>query len=528
MTPCYLLLLLIIVSLLEPSMLNFIFQLLDQVVWRKLGDAGDIGSFNESSDSITEPPFVPDTGSKPDVTSSTDLPYAQSLVNGYIGTQPQPQMTSTPLSAGMKSANVGHHFNPAPSDHFLGSSVHPSHVQRQPAFRPSQEQPSSKSSNTQGQAVQGFRNRQNSASERLAADKSKTFPYKQFMDQQDDRRNAENKHPPHIISDVNGKPNLQQFSYHQQPPAVPAHQQQQSLPDMAYHPPQRHTDPTAKPLHKFQQPPPAAHHQQSITDQNTNSHPSQRPADLTSGPVDRQQRPPPAYFPSTTAPRNQNQRSFDPQSSQLQSGHLYSQHSELDNAVRNPPEVPQHKRGAQDRPYQQVKLLDAPGTGRQFQRLAPRQGQGHDREWFHEESGSNMQIRQQSRGESAYADRNSADRETYQQPTSRSLSSSSVLNPSTSHTQAQNLQGAKSIQNLKGPSGFRAYPPQLSSVPTKPVLSGPQSQEVSTSGSLHQQDPALRGSHLSGNQPQNRSNPVGKRFQEQEWRQTYLDDSDTL
>lgn len=499
-------------------------------MWRTLGDVEDIGSFNESSDSIQEPPFVAELSpaGQPDVPSNSDQQYGQGHTFAYTNTQP-----------GTKQPNVGSQFPPATA----GPASYQQQSQRHNFSKPMPELKQHQSNQLlYSQSDSGMRNKQSSASERLAIDRNRNSSYKQPIDRADDWKPQDQKHPSHIPLDTSGKSQAQQHPSHlqlQQPPPPSSHDYQQSLPDSGsniYSVHQRPTDLAARSAHPsthFQHPQPAPihQHQQSLTDITTLSHPSQRPADLNARSADHpqhyQQRPsPPQHVSSSSIPGNQNQRIVDSGTSKLQNERGNPQNNELNSGAIHAGNQPQHQRNTKAYPHQQVKLLDAPGTGRHFQRPAPTQGQVHSRDVVREE-GSLLQTRLHSRGDAAYTERNSSERDTQSHLTSRSVPSSTLPNSSNSQLPAQTLQSVKSTQNTKGPSVFRAYPPQLTSMPAQTAFRGSQGHDLTSGNSQIQQDPT-RGYHSSGSHPQNKSNLAGKRLQEQEWRQTYLDDSETL
>ncbi|CAG5126851.1 unnamed protein product [Candidula unifasciata] len=494
------------------------------VVWRTLGDVEDIGSFNESSDSIQEPPFVAELAppGKPSVPSSSDQTYGQGHTFAYTNTQ-----------TAAKQSNVGGHFPAATA----GPASFQPQPQRKVFPKPvqdSKQQQVSQLLYSQGYSDSGMRNNQGSATERLGIDRNRSGSYKQSVERADDQKSQDQKHPSHTVLDAGGKPHAQQLPthlQHQQPPPLSSRDYQQSLPDSGsniYPGHQRPAELSARsaplPVH-FQQPQPSTIHQhsQSSTAVATHAHPSHRPADLNARPGDHPLHyQPPQHLPSSSIPGNQ--RIVDSSTNKLQNERGHSQHNDANSFAGN---QPQQQRNTKAYPHQQVKLLDAPGTSRHFQRSAPTQGQVHSRDSVREDS-SLGQTRLHSRGDPAYSERNSSERDPQLHLASRSLSSSTLPNTSNVQIPVQNLQGVKSAQNSKGPSVFRAYPPQLASLPAQSVSSrGSQNQEMSSGSSQNQQD-ATRGIYISGNHPQNKGSLAGKRLQESEWRQTYLDDSDTL
>ncbi|KAI8784341.1 trithorax group protein osa isoform X1 [Biomphalaria glabrata] len=128
--------------------------------------------------------------------------------------------------------------------------------------------------------------------------------------------------------------------------------------------------------------------------------------------------------------------------------------------------------------------------------------------------------------------RSSSEKEGQIKVSSRSYSSSSALNQPV--PQSSKMTSASQL-NLRGPAGFRAYPPQLTSMPTQPIAWQGSARPPDIGRSNYAQEPPARAApYLSEPMPQT-SVPTmqargvtTKKFQEQEWRQTYLDDSDTL
>lgn len=90
-----------------------------QVVWRKLGDVGDVVSFNDSLDSLLEPPAIPsDSSPSPRSGPVSAMPPPASLPSqgqhnqhnqshSFTVSHPQPQMASTPLASNLKTSVGG-------------------------------------------------------------------------------------------------------------------------------------------------------------------------------------------------------------------------------------------------------------------------------------------------------------------------------------------------------------------------------------------------------------------------------------
>ncbi|XP_059139511.1 uncharacterized protein LOC131927739 isoform X2 [Physella acuta] len=424
------------------------------VVWRKLGDVGDVGRFNDSTDSILDPPYLSDSPGKP-----PSMAYSN-----YIP-QPQPQMASTPLSATVKPT-VGKNqygqagLEPQPTSY----PFHPQNLERY-APRP--------------------HNEMNRPSHPSQSSTTHLFPQNQ------------------TDSDKRGQLGL----------GLKTH-----MPDRADE--RRNPDPTVVPRvpidsNKYNQPLPSHHFQNDPNQQLQSQHPqhltqpqlysSQRPIDpaRTSQPS---QHPPPPVTPRYPGQPNPAPSSALPQQ-------FASYDTKPTSQQRNPP----------------VRSLDNAGAHRygysESQKLPP-SSQGLAAHAERDDANALPVPRPLSRGENRTEDRNYLERDAQIRQSARSLTSSSALNQ---QPQGRPHPLAAPHQNAQGPAGFRAYPPQLNSMPTQSWGGGIKD----PAGHFYQQDSKMRPNHYQvhpGQQGYNAGSQVkgNKRFQEQEWRQNYLEDSDTL
>ncbi|KAH9519025.1 Coiled-coil domain-containing protein 85C [Bulinus truncatus] len=394
------------------------------VVWRKLGDIEDVGTFNESSDSFLNSPYSP------------EKPVLPSMLSGPVN--PQPQMASTPLTGPVKSAQMRNQQSQFTSNQNLSYSN---------TQRPDRQHPSSTIPSGKKNSYSYEQNLPDSFPKgRLDSETSKNFP--------EERRNPEQNYSSNSILDsTKNKP----LECSDQTSRLPRH------------------------------PPSSVQNSASLISKNT------------------------LHNTVDTA----------------LTGHQHSNRNDLIT-------------GAALHQKQNVPVQEPPGYSRfaggdsfdNYDRTTAQQQMGA-KEQFRDEIGSTLHTR--NRGDNYLIDRNSSERESQMKISSRSYSSSSALNHPVPQNQASNNITSASQLNLRGPTGFRAYPPHLTSMPTQPVawhgVSRAQEagrtdypQEPPAKTILYQSDPMAQ---TSGHGLQSRGNSV-KKFQEQEWRQTYLDDSDTL
>ncbi|CAL1537570.1 unnamed protein product [Lymnaea stagnalis] len=436
------------------------------VVWRKLGDVEDFGSFNDSSDSILDPPYIPGSLSK------ANAPLSTGLAPAHI--QPQPQMASTPMAAVTKTQTVRNQIGVGSADQpqLPPYQFHPQRQERHHPLKsnevPFQHHPNHMTQNHIDPPGRG----------RLDSEKAKNFQERS----EEGKRNPEQNYSQHLLSDTMNKPAAQQYPAHNVFPPTSS---------------QRYMD-----SNNFST--------QNLSEQNTKSSQHRHP-------------PPPLQPPPPVVPRN-SQKSLELGGPQ-QGGHFHSQRHD---SLPNQPSQQQRNVG-----YSNYGGGDSVGQG--FQRSVPSQIiLAPKAEGFRKESNNTVMQRPQSRGDGTFEERSSSERDTQLRASTRSFSSSSALNQPISQSQASNHPTTASQLNLRAPSGFRAYPPQMTSVPTQQVAwqGGTRGQEPTTN--LYQQEPRSAPyqsdptSQANYNMTQQGRSYPNKRFQEQEWRQTYLDDSDTL
>ncbi|KAH9519027.1 Coiled-coil domain-containing protein 85C-A [Bulinus truncatus] len=432
------------------------------VVWRKLGDLEDVGTFNESSDSFLNSPYSP------------EKPVLPSTLSGPVN--PQPQMASTPLTGPVKSAQMRNQQSQFTSNQNLSYSN---------TQRPDRQHPSSTIPSGKKNSYSYEQNLPDSFPKgRLDSETSKNFP--------EERRNPEQNYSSNLILDsTKNKPLGQLYTNHPHQPHVNVHQTHVNV-----HPP----------ISQYQ---------------DVNKYPTQNVSDQTS----RLPRHPPSSVQNSASliSKNTLHNTVDT----ALTGHQHLNRNDLITCAAL------HQK-------QNVPVQEPPGYSRfaggdsfdNYERTTAQQQMGA-KEQFRDEIGSTLHTH--NRGDNYLIDRNSSEREGQMKISSRSYSSSSALNHPVPQNQASNNITSASQLNLRGPTGFRAYPPHLTSMPTQPVawhgVSRAQEagrtdypQEPPTKTILYQSDPMAQ---TSGHGLQSRGNSV-KKFQEQEWRQTYLDDSDTL
>ncbi|XP_005106934.1 trithorax group protein osa isoform X2 [Aplysia californica] len=609
------------------------------VVWRKLGDVGDVGSFNESSDSLLDPPFVPDSPIKPNtsVMSAPGGGVSHGQAHSHSVSQPLPQMASTPLAAYSRAghpepASAGAAAQPMDAQPQHKPQERPPHQHQQHPFRPPQEvgqgQPHLPLQNPPGPhpshpAARGREphtptsqphsfpqpppprpgdldvrgGRQDPAvteRERYIAENEMNFRYSMENPhhpppppppptwREEDRRNPDQKFPPYYPSDNRARPNQQQ-----QQPSYPGHPQATQMhPQQPARTPPHHGDGPGYPHHPDRPVDMGArdpnHPDRAVVMGARDPNPA--PSYHHQGPRDhapaRHQERQPAQPPPPVVPRahDQQQQQRHPSSSQ---GYPHPGAPPLKHGGEGnnpgPGRYPQQPAGqGRNNPpppfsHQPVRLLDAPGVHR-HNTATSESGHGLHKMMNQPQRKDDpgppplSQPRPRSRGENRYEDRHSAERDQKpNHPTSRSMSSASSSTPSahaaSGHPQGQSMPpppvSSHPSGGGQGIAGFRAYPPPQSKpgapppswrggaggtemraapgggggYPPGPAASGgggyPQGQMGVGGGGGYGPGPTPRPGY--GNAPvQGRAGGNPKRFQEQEWRQTYLDDSDTL
>ncbi|RUS88159.1 hypothetical protein EGW08_004056 [Elysia chlorotica] len=554
------------------------------VVWRKLGDVGDVGNLNESSDSILDPPFLTQSPGNPDqpVTSSPLGPpqpfTGQSQAHSHSLAQPQPQMASTPLASGPVRTVPQHGDNlnqgGLHNDPHL-KSMQQSGGDRNPVPRPAVEpQPHYQTGQVNQQQQrqhspyylnQQQQQQQHSPGPGLSSAQSSN-PLHPRVDEPGPRPVMHNQFLPTSFASAHSNHNQSQ----RPPPlSLPHYVHNNSGGSGAYSsaketqqkPPSSPTKSLSDHLPPYSHPS-FQHHQQQ--QQQHPSYQQQQPSsNVAAFAPHRQggdQRAPLPLPQQQTAPHPGHQHQ-SAQASQVPHAHRSLSSSSSPNAPLRPQQNQQHhhqqQKQAQDNTVgvggtaQQpapVRLLGAPGNrgrpahavdksrdGGGQQRAAPG-GPPHPQ---HQHLANYRQA-----GPSVAAPHNQLNKARgpddplmYEKRGMLSSRDPAPRNPPSSDSNPYGPM-AYSQDGLKS-SGFRAYPPQPPLLPSQPAPGwgmGPRPTHATDRAALNPgQPPNSQRGNPSAIMPPNSSappvqnkGPRGNRFQEQEWRQTYLDDSDTL
>ena len=351
----------------------------------------------------------------------------------------------------------------------------------------------------QDSKIRDGRNRQDLVGDRYRADSDMVYSnQKSTMWPEKDRRNPDSRFPPHQNNDNFKSKQQQQLSqsYPQNSSMRP-----QNVPS---DPPSYHRDIPGHPN----------------PSSNTNSHAKDRPM----------------------GSRSRTPQNLQEKQSPHARGHesqLHSGHPNVSNSLKNDNfgssqynQVPSQIRKPgfqQTGPSQQpIRLLDAPGVHRYSDNrgVTSDVGPGAPRhQQQRKEEPTIQQQRPRSRGENMYEDM-SVSVERDQRSGQRTGRTTSTGPPHGSQVPPGPPPNTQSIQ------GFRAYPPPASQggqnlAPWRIIGADEPRRDVRNMGGYHPPPaPTPRGNY--GKFPAQDRGAHSKRFQEQEWRQTYLDDSDTL
>ena len=552
------------------------------MVWRKLGDVGDVGNLNESSDSILDPPFLVQSPGEPDQAAGAPSsanptpPFSQGPAHSYSLAQPQPQMASTPLAsapvrpvqslqsqgnphndpnlkltvqAGERNPMTSTRLSQGPNYHSglnnNNNQQQQQHLRQQPSYlinqqHHHQQRPSLNYGPSGPQSSNPQHHHMNTPGSKPSMPPAQ-FPPSSFAPIHSNHSQSQRPPPlslPQYANSSSGGPSafssakdIQQrplssptkslsdhlpFSH----PSFQHHQQHQHLPAVsAPHPRQGDHH---RPQFSHGQPPqqssvPQGHPQSSQT-----AHPSM-PTRTSSAP----QRPPYQNLQQQQQQQQQHQlsRPSGQQDSGIGSSHQPSTVRLLGapgNRSRSAETADKARSAGQASGYQRA----APGGPPQLQQSASHRNVGPNSRYDMDAGPTHNQPKPRGGSEDVLS---------YEKRGMLSSRDSAPPNPSSSDS---NPYGPLpySQEGIKT-SGFRAYPPQPSLLPSQsasswgmaprptdrvgpnPVQSQPPNSHRGTSGVVQP--------NLAVPPAQNKG-PHGKRFQEQEWRQTYLDDSDTL
>ncbi|GFS23380.1 coiled-coil domain-containing protein 85C-like [Elysia marginata] len=539
------------------------------VVWRKLGDVGDVGNLNESSDSILDPPFIAQSpgdlnqaGGAASPTGPTPA-FSQGQAHSYNLAQPQPQMASTPLAFTPGRGTQ----NPQSSGNLHQGNIHNEANfmpmlppgEKNPMPRPSQEAPYQSAQNQQQQHqhqhqrqqslnyLHQHQHQQSSLSHGLSGPHSSNIPHthtiapgsKPFMQHQ---------FPPTSFAPVQATNNQGM----RPPPLSLPHHSNNSSATIQQRPLSSPTKSLSEHL-PFSHPNFQHHQQPHLNQPGHRQSPDSMPA-VSSSLRQGDQRP---QFPQGQPP----QQSTGPQD------HPRSLSSSSSHAPHRPPYQNQqqqqqhyHHHHQQEKPTGSshqpaiVRLLGAPGnrgrsaestdrsrSGSQasgYQRTAPGGPPQPQQPAPYRNVGPNVRPGIDAGSfHNQPKPRSSDEAVPYEKRGLLSNRDPAPPNPLSSDPSPYGPLGY-SHDALKT-SGFRAYPPQPAVLPNQPApgWGGPRPTNATDRASLNPGQPPPPNSHrgnpgamkpnLSAPPVQNQG-PQGKRFQQQEWRQTYLDDSDTL